>query len=167
MKKKRPVRPIREDLVMQSCLEAYGAVRHEGRLADRALEFTLRHKRMLYSNERRAVAERVYALLRRQRLVDFMLERVHSGFAALPVTRQDLLRFHASALLSGEPLQAAAVPAADRSALAKLPSVREPPDFAIKASLPDFLAERFLREVGPDVSAMTPRELLSAPPNAL
>ena len=43
--KPRGKRPVREDLIMQACLEAYGAVRHEGRLADRALEFTLRHKR--------------------------------------------------------------------------------------------------------------------------
>ena len=74
-------RPIREDLVTQACLEAYGAIRHEGRLADRALDFTLRHKRNLYSNERRAVAERVYALLRRQLTVEHLLERARPGFA--------------------------------------------------------------------------------------
>src|SRR5262249_31717416 len=55
----RPERPLREDLVMQASLEAYGAVRHEGWLADRALDHVLRAKRHLYSNERRAVAERV------------------------------------------------------------------------------------------------------------
>src|SRR5687767_3447194 len=65
-------RPLREDLVTQACLEAYGSIRHEGRLADRALDFTLRHKRHLYSTERRAVAERVYALLRRQITVDYL-----------------------------------------------------------------------------------------------
>src|SRR5690349_621827 len=59
----RAARPLREDLVLQACLEAYGLVRHEGRLADRALDFTLRRKTHLYSTERRAVAERVYALL--------------------------------------------------------------------------------------------------------
>src|SRR5689334_22861052 len=85
-------RPLREDLVTQAALEAYGAVRHEGRLADRALDFTLRGRTQLYSNERRAVAERVYALLRRQRTVDWMLERVRPGFAALNSTPQDLLR---------------------------------------------------------------------------
>ena len=31
-------RAMREDLITQACLEAYGAVRHEKRLADRALE---------------------------------------------------------------------------------------------------------------------------------
>src|SRR5262245_15710501 len=76
-------RALREDLVMLACLEAYGAVRHDGRLADRALEFMLRREKNLYSNERRAVAERVYALLRRQRLVDFLAENRVKGFEAL------------------------------------------------------------------------------------
>src|SRR5688572_25305119 len=76
----RQERPVREDLVTQAALEAYGSIRHEGRLADRALDFTLRHKKHLYSNERRAVAERVYALLRRQITVDRLLEIACPGF---------------------------------------------------------------------------------------
>ncbi len=64
----------------QTCLEAYGAIRHEGRLSDRALEFTLRSKRHLYSNERRVVAERVYSLLRHQLLVDFLAAKAFRGF---------------------------------------------------------------------------------------
>ena len=31
-------RPLREDLVIRVCLETYGAVRHEGRLANLALD---------------------------------------------------------------------------------------------------------------------------------
>src|SRR5689334_15852178 len=84
----REERPIREDLVTPACLEAYGAIRHEGRLADRALDFTLRHKRHLYSNERRAVAERVYGLLRRQITVDHLLARAMPALASFNTSRQ-------------------------------------------------------------------------------
>jgi len=98
----RPERPLREDLVTQAALEAYGAVRHEGRLADRALDHVLRTKRHLYSNERRAVAERVYALLRRQRTVDALLDRTGAHLDQRPPTQQDLLRLAASQVLHGE-----------------------------------------------------------------
>jgi hypothetical protein len=60
-----------------------GFVRHEGRLADRALDFTLRRKTNLYSNERRAVAERVYGLLRRQRTRGLPPGQARSGFERL------------------------------------------------------------------------------------
>jgi 16S rRNA (cytosine967-C5)-methyltransferase len=97
----RPERPLREDLVVQAALEAYGAVRHDGWLADRALERVLRTKRHLYSNERRAVAERVYALLRRQRTVDALLARAGARLEGRS-TEQDLLRLAASRVLHGE-----------------------------------------------------------------
>ncbi|HET9155326.1 MAG TPA: SAM-dependent methyltransferase, partial [Myxococcaceae bacterium] len=98
----RAERPLREDLVSQAALEAYGAVRHEGWLADRALDHVLRTKRHLYSNERRAVAERVYALLRRQRTVDALLDRAGARLEQRPTTQQDLLRLSASRVLHGE-----------------------------------------------------------------
>src|SRR5450755_3194784 len=98
----RPERPVREDLVTPACLEAYGAIRHEGRLADRALEYTLRPKRHLYSNERRAVAERIYALLRKQRTVDALLERTGPAFARMSTTAQDRLRIAVSRVLDAE-----------------------------------------------------------------
>ncbi len=173
----RPQRPLREDLVLQACLEAYGFIRHEGRLADRALDFTLRPKKHLYSNERRAVAERVYALLRRQRTVDFLLEHAHRGFTSLDKTRQDVLRLAASRVLHGESpadvarsLQATGVganaldglPQAAR-ALEALPADKR---FALSASLPDFLAARFRATYGPDAEsaaeAMNERAPLTA-----
>lgn len=174
----RPARPVREDLVTQACLEAYGAVRHEGRLADRALEFTLRHKRMLYSNERRAVAERVYALLRRERLVDFLLSQASRSFESLPSTRKDLLRLSAVRVLADERVDASPLPAEDRpllgrvagarAVLAKLPEAER---FAIEASLPDWLAARFQRELGDEAfqaaEAMNERAPLTARTNAL
>src|SRR5262249_54119197 len=95
-------RPLREDLVTQAALEAYGAVRHEGRLADRALDQVLRVKRHLYSNERRAVAERVAALLRRQRTGDALRDRAGAALERRPTTEQDLLRIATSRVLHGE-----------------------------------------------------------------
>lgn len=154
-------RPVREDLVAQACLEAYGAVRHDGRLADRALDFTLRHKKHLYSSERRAVAERVYALLRRQRLVDFLAELKVKGFAALGSSRKDLYRFAISRVLEGdEPsrvLEGLSLPGSEASWLrtvghgrAKLESKPPVERLAIDGSMPDFLAEKFLAQFGPD-----------------
>jgi 16S rRNA (cytosine967-C5)-methyltransferase len=173
----RPTRPVREDLVLQASLEAYGFVRHEGRLADRALDFTLRHKRNLYSNERRAVAERVYALLRRQRTVDFLLEHAHRDFSRLDKTRQDVLRLAASRILHGEEVgvvaRTSSLPGTDASALAALPEAARkleslPRDkrFPIAASLPDFIAERFREVFGADAEraaeAMNERAPLTA-----
>ncbi len=181
-KKTRTERPVREDLVLQACLEAYGSVRHEGRLADRALDFTLRTKKHLYSNERRAVAERVYALLRRQRTVDWMLERTRRGFGGLPTTQQDVLRIAASRVLHGEDLALVAKQSAltgpDRDALMELPDAASallalPPEqrFPIHASIPDFLAEKFRAEFGAEAElaadAMNERAPLNARVNTL
>lgn len=170
-------RPLREDLVMQACLEAYGAVRHEGRLADRALELTLRHKRNLYSTERRAVAERVYALLRRQRLIDEVLQRARPSFESLATARKDLLRVAAARAMSGESLDdivdGRAVPAEDRATLQRLPAAQaevaklpEGERFAIEASLPDFLAKRLLTELGPEAWQLAEAMNVRAPLNA-
>ncbi len=68
-------RPLREDLVRALALEAYAAIRNEGRVADRALDFLLRRERRLYAQERRAVAESVYGMLRTEGRLDFLLER--------------------------------------------------------------------------------------------
>ena len=178
----RPERPVREDLVLQACLEAYGLVRHEGRLSDRALEFTLRRKSNLYSNERRAVAERVYGLLRRQRTVDFLLSRAHSRFGSLDNSRQDVLRLAASRVLYGEPpelvARASALGPADAAALNALPEAAEALEslpsrerFPIAASLPDYLAERFREVFGADAAraaeAMNERAPLNARVNLL
>lgn len=160
----RVERPVREDLVAQAALEAYGSIRHENRLADRALDFTLRHKRHLYSNERRTVAERVYALLRRQRTVDALLELSRPGFASLSTSLQDSLRLAASRVLHGESADTVAtsmaLPAEDAATLQRLgPSATKldslPPEerYAISASLPDFLARRFRAEFGADAEA--------------
>ncbi|HYX90730.1 MAG TPA: methyltransferase domain-containing protein [Myxococcaceae bacterium] len=177
-----PARPLREDLVTQAALEAYGAVRHEGRLADRALDFTLRARRQLHSAERRAVAERVYALLRRQRTVDWVLERVYAPFPSLPATEQDLLRLCASRFLHGEPARAVTESAhlgheraqalgRIHDALADLQRLPLEERFAIQVSIPDFLARRFLDQLGAEaeaaLSAMNGRAPLVARANTL
>jgi len=155
----RPERPLREDLVTQACLEAYGAIRHEGRLADRALEYTLRPKRHLYSNERRAVAERVYALVRRQRTVDALLERTAPAFGGLTTTAQDRLRIAASRVLEGEDparvARAMGLPGDEGAALGGLrrareglARLREEERFAVEASFPDALARAWRAEYG-------------------
>ena len=155
----RPERPVREDLVTQACLEAYGAFRHEGRLADRALEYTLRPKRHLYSNERRAVAERVYALVRRQRTVDVLLERTGPGFGRLSTTAQDRLRIASSRVLDAEDAATVArgmgLSAEEAGALGALEAARRslsrlPDDerFAVEASFPDDLARAWRVEYG-------------------
>lgn len=71
----RRERPIREDLVRALALEAYAAIRDEGRVADRTLDFLLRRERRLYSRERRAVAEAVFGMLRSEGRIDWLLER--------------------------------------------------------------------------------------------
>jgi 16S rRNA (cytosine967-C5)-methyltransferase len=152
-------RALREDLVLLACLEAYGAVRHDGRLADRALDFTLRREKHLYSQERRAVAERVYSLLRKQRLVDFIAELKVKGFEALVSSRKDVYRFAISRVLDGDDvsavLQSQAMPGSEAGwlktlphALAKLTELSELEHFAIEASIPDFLAAKLLAELG-------------------
>lgn len=179
---KRPERPLREDLVLQACLEAYGLIRHEGRLSDRALDFTLRRKEHLYSNERRAVAERVYALLRRQRTVDFLLDHARPGFDKLETSRQDLLRLAVSRVLYGEDAAVVARQSAlagpDAAALDALPeaaaaleSLPEAQRFPLAASLPDFLSEKFREQFGADAAraaeAMNERAPLTVRVNPL
>jgi len=145
--------------VTQACLEAYGAIRHEGRLADRALEYTLRPKRHLYSNERRAVAERVYALVRRQRTVDALLERAGPAFGKMSTTAQDRLRIASSRVLDSEDAATVArgmgLSSEEASALGGLPGARrslsqlpEEERFAVESSFPDALARAWRAEYG-------------------
>lgn len=159
-------RALREDLVTQASLEAYASVRHDGRLADRALDYTLRNKKHLYSQERRAVAERVYALLRKQRLVDFLAEVKVKNFASLGQSRQDLLRLAISRVLDGDNassvIEAQRLPGTDAAwlrtvehAKTKLADKPELERFAIEASIPDFLAAKLLAELGDEAKAVT------------
>src|SRR5512145_218875 len=75
MARKLGNRPPRPDVVDALVLEIYGLVRDQGWLADRALEIALRREKKLWANERRAVAEAVYGLVRWQAQLDFLLGR--------------------------------------------------------------------------------------------
>jgi len=167
---------------MQAALEAYSLFRRERWLADRALEHTLRPKRNLYANERRAVSERVYAAVRRQRAIDHLLAALRPGLDALPTSRQDLLRLQAARVLEGEwpatVARSAALDGTDARALEQLPEAaagleKLPADrkLAILGSLPDFLAQRFRDELGVEaeaaVAAMNARAPLCARTNTL
>ncbi|MBX7113725.1 MAG: RsmB/NOP family class I SAM-dependent RNA methyltransferase [Myxococcaceae bacterium] len=158
-------RGLREDLITQTCLEAYGSIRHEGRLADRAIDFSLRRKAHLYSAERREIAERVYALLRHQIHVDYLLENFWAGYERRSTSQKDLLRLAVARVLSGESAQTAGLElslldddvallahvTADRGWLEKMPLAER---LSIEGSVPHFLAERLVRELGPDASAL-------------
>jgi 16S rRNA (cytosine967-C5)-methyltransferase len=167
-------RPLREDLVLQACLEAYGSVRHEGRLSDRALEHVLRHAKHLYSNERRAVAERVYALLRKQRLVDFLAEKAVKGFTTQPSSMQDRWRFGVLRFIDGEDASDIArshnLSGDDAKVLRDIPRHREAlgklkplERFAIESSLPNFIAERLMSELGDEAVAAAEAMNVRAP----
>jgi 16S rRNA (cytosine967-C5)-methyltransferase len=152
-------RALREDLVLQACLEAWGRVHYEGRLADRSLDAVLREKKHLWSQERRAVAERVYGLLRRERLVDFLARDAVDNFESLGSSRKDLYRFAISRVLDGEDVSAVVsalgMPgdsarilrslAASQEKLKTLPAKER---FGIEASLTDFLADKYFGGLG-------------------
>ncbi len=140
---------------MAAALEVYGSVRGEGRLADHALDRVLRREARLYSAERRAVAERVYRLLRQERRID------HQLFPGAPpqLTQGELflLRYAAGLVLEGqEPEQVAArfsLPGGAPRALARVRAQLDPAlpllaRVALEGSVPDFLAELLLRELG-------------------
>jgi 16S rRNA (cytosine967-C5)-methyltransferase len=129
-----------------------------------------------------AVAERVYALLRRQRTVDALLDRTGAQLAQRSATEQDLLRLSTSRVLHGESAERVARTSGlhpDESRLlealpaaaAALQALPRPQRFALEASLPDFLAARFLRQFGDraeaEAAAMNERAPLTARVNGL
>lgn len=156
-------RPIREDLVRALVLEAYDAIRGEGRVADRTLDGLLRRERRLWSRERRAVAETVYDLLRSELRLAWILERSlgerweglsrHARHALLLAAHdvsggQDPGRALqvaglAPALLGG--LEACAAPEALLERIDD-PILR----LAVDAALPEWIARLFVEEWGLD-----------------
>jgi 16S rRNA (cytosine967-C5)-methyltransferase len=148
MPKKIGNRPPRPDVVDALVLEIHGLIRDQGWLADRALEVVLRRDRKLWANERRAVAEAVYGLVRWQAQLEFLLGRkptLAERYAAW------LVRFTGAI-----PEDAARRLAVARGALAgleggdaRIAAIADPVErLAIEASLPRWIAERFARELG-------------------
>jgi 16S rRNA (cytosine967-C5)-methyltransferase len=141
-------RPPRPDVVDALVLEIHGLIRDQGWLADRALEVVLRRDRKLWANERRAVAEAVYGLVRWQAQLEFLLGRkptLAERYAAW------LVRF-----AGANPDEATRRLAVARGALAgleggdaRIAAIADPVErLAIEASLPRWIAERFARELG-------------------
>jgi 16S rRNA (cytosine967-C5)-methyltransferase len=172
MARKLGNRPPRPDVVDPLVLEIHGLVRDQGWLADRALEVVLRRDRKLWANERRAVAEAVYGLVRWQAQLDFLLGRrpslperyaawlVRSG-GATPEEATRRLAVHRGALAGLE------------GAEARIAAIPDPAErLAIEASLPRWIAERFARELGLDearalATAMNERAPLTVRANLL
>lgn len=151
----KPERPLRHDLVRAAALEVYAAVRSEGQLADRALDRVLRRETRLYSVERKAVAEAVWALLRTERRIDFNLfGRVR---AELTPSQLFSLRYAALCVTRGEPPAAVAArqglgprgEALLSRAGAPLPGELGAVErIALEGSLPDELARRLIADLG-------------------
>ncbi len=157
-------------------LEVYGLVREGGWLADRALERVLRREGRLYSNERRAVAESVYGLLRSQGQLAWLLgsndvlARAGSRTAgrrsapepatlyALGLVRSGAATAEAAARRLGLP-PATLLAALDR-ADERIAALRDPADrLAVRASLPRWIAERFISELGEEEAGALARAL--------
>jgi 16S rRNA (cytosine967-C5)-methyltransferase len=90
-------------------LEVLADVREEGQLADRALSRVLRREHALWSGERRAAAEAVYAVLRQELLIDAILARALPQMSSptlrsLSPSQADLLRLSVRSALDGEPI---------------------------------------------------------------
>jgi 16S rRNA (cytosine967-C5)-methyltransferase len=146
-------RPPRPDVVDALVLEIHGLIRDQGWLADRALEVVLRRDRKLWANERRAAAEAVYGLVRWQLQLDFLLGKKPSlaeRYAGW------LVRFGGA-----PPEEAARRLAVHRSALvglanladgdARIAAVADPAArLSLEASLPRWIVDRFVRELGAD-----------------
>ncbi len=96
-KKTLKERPPRLDLVDALVLEVHGLVHDQAWLADRALERVVRRERKLWASERRLVAESVYALVRAQGQLDFLLAGAMPG---VPAPGVDLATRYAAWLVS-------------------------------------------------------------------
>jgi len=143
-------RPIRDDLVDAAVLEVHGLVHDQGWLADRALERVLRTDR-LWASERRAAAEALYGLTRWQGQLDWLLSPagpppdLQTRYAAWLTRFAGLDRQLAARRLSVPPGRLAPLDKAD----AKLDAVGHPVErLALKTSLPRWIAERFVAELG-------------------
>jgi len=157
-------RALRQDLVDAAVLEVYGLVREQAWLADRALERVLRRERRLYAGERRAIAESVYGMLRAQGQLEWLATGTVPGSAsstarrgssfldpatlyALWLARSGTAPPDAAARRLGAP--PAALAAALQGAAARVAAISDPVDrLAVEASLPRWIAERFIEELG-------------------
>jgi 16S rRNA (cytosine967-C5)-methyltransferase len=167
----RADRPLREDLVRAAALECLGAILGERHLADRVLERVLRRETRLYSNERRAIAERVYSALRRKATFDFVIEQALGGKAqALTSAERDTIRLALVRFADGEErtrIEADAGLRFDQRAVldawtalpTRLATMNPLQRLMVEGSLPDFLARPLLLELDLDESLALMRVL--------
>lgn len=164
-------RPVREDLVRALSLEAYAAIRDEGRVADRALDFLLRREKRLYASERRAVAEAVYGMLRAEgRLHHVFAQALGPAFGELSPAAVHALAYEALRVRErGIPPERALVEAGLSAALLPgleawmRPAETSPDDpierLSIGEGLPGWMASLFVRELGVDGAAALGRAM--------
>ncbi len=165
-------RPNRNDLVDPLVLEVHGFVRDQGWLADRALERALRREPKLWASERRAVAEGVYGIIRWQGQLDFLLggaPDLATRYAAWLVRFEGVPAADAARRLAVSPAALARLEGAE----ARLAAIADPVErLALEASLPRWIAERFVGELGQDearalATAMNARAPLTVRSNLL
>jgi 16S rRNA (cytosine967-C5)-methyltransferase len=141
-------RPARNDLVDSFVLEVHGLVHDQGWLADRALERVLRREHALYANERRAVAEAVYGLLRAQGQLDWLLggrADLATRYAAWLVRAAHLSPADAARRVGASARTLAGLADAD----ARIGAIADPLErLSVEASLPRWIAARFVAELG-------------------
>ncbi|MGC4000112.1 MAG: RNA methyltransferase [Anaeromyxobacter sp.] len=180
-------RPPREDVVDAVVLEVYGLVHDQGWLADRALERVLRRERKMWSSERRLAAEAVYGLLRAQGQLDFLLGGAAPGEAARGPGEAGRgvelgMRYAGWLVRSGgataeDAARRLVVPAAPLRGLAgaetRIAAVKDPvARLAVEGSIPRWIAERFVAELGQEearqlVGVLNARAPLTVRANAL
>ncbi len=148
MGKPHRLRPPRNDLVDALVLEVHGLVHDQGWLADRALERVLRRERKLWANERRAVAEAVYGILRSQGQLDWLL-----GGTPDLATRYAAWLVRTGAATLRDAARRMAVPADALAGLdgadARIAAIADSMErLAVEASLPRWIVERLVAERG-------------------
>jgi 16S rRNA (cytosine967-C5)-methyltransferase len=131
-------------------LEVLGLVREQAWLADRALEVVLRRQKRLYSAERRAAAEALYGVVRAQGRLEWLLGR-KAGIGELyaaSLVGPGGLSIGAAERRFGL-ARGALAPLAD--AEARIAAIADPVErLAAEGSLPPWLAERLVAEMGLD-----------------
>jgi 16S rRNA (cytosine967-C5)-methyltransferase len=156
-------RPPRHDLVDAAVLEVEGLVREQGWLADRALERVLRRERRLYASERRAVAETVYAILRSVGQLAWLAGAAPGALD--PATLYALWLARSGSASPAEAARRLGVPAATLAraverADERLSGIADPVDrIAALESLPRWIAERFVAELGEGDAALLARAM--------
>jgi 16S rRNA (cytosine967-C5)-methyltransferase len=142
------LRPPRNDLVDTLVLEVHGLVHDQGWLADRALERVLRRERKLWANERRAISESVYGMLRSQGQLDWLL----GATPDLP-TRYAAFLVRSGMAKPGDAARRVAVPAGVLAGLEdadrRIAAIADPLEkLSVEASLPRWIIERLVAERG-------------------